>query len=1211
MKLVAFIKYLWNRFIRNLTQHSASKKNAHYRSLTPSDGADPDEAYQRALISALDNPDVKNIAITGGYGSGKSSVIKTFFKKHPDWQPVFISLAIFGTTKTDRLSEDLQPIEKSILQQLFYTVPQSDIPLSRFKRITEPNGYAIFKYVVFISILFFSVWCHLNGGSPNLQIPYDQKKLLISMHPAYSFLNILILISYPIVLLVALIKQGLSLSELKMRIHDAEIAISSTQTSVLNDHIDEILYFFQKKKVKAVVIEDLDRFESPEIFTRLRELNSLLNFNSDIGGCVRFIYAVRDDLFVDKDRTKFFDFIVPIIPIVNPTNAYDLIKADYSHVKGINDVFLRQVSLYFDDLRLMRNIFNEFQLYLDKQKNLSLDPNKLLALIIYKNYYPEDFSKLHCNQGEIYSIFNFWKQEQIRELARSMDDALKHLVNEREKSILEIERNTVVIDRLYAAEIAKRAIEQFSNQPLLIKVNDAGHSIVELLSGSLTNSLYEAKNFSFTQQNYYGHDLLKLSFSEIEKSVDPATSYSERIQSINLKGEDQRKKLDNEIARLNESIAAISKSTVKKLFLENSDLILPGKLVGVLSYLVKEGYLEEGYAEYISLFIPSLISLVEKNFILRVNARDKPDFEISLTKIQPMLDHYLSIRDFSYHTVLNFSLMDFFLKNSSHFGYRKEFFSLLADESTISITFVKNYIERNINVAQFIALLPDYWEGWLHYFLINESDRVLEHSLRHISKGNLTSNKKQTEALKDYLSSKIDPISFLQRAFLNNGERIIDFVSDLRPKFERLDCPENALHLFSSFGQAGHFQINPHNIISIINKTRPEDRPLDSLGHSPFSLINSKNIEYLSNQLFENADTAIMIFASAAPLVEPENIVAVLFNRCTNQDLKRQLLSNWTSKFSDINIIDDEACWGEIFSVDKILPYWENVICFSESGSMDMDILTYYLNRRENYEQMSFFAGSEKNIPEEHWDKLWTRLITCNQLSDIAYHHLLSFCEFVWESISLEDLSNGKVSSLLESGRLLFTDSIVGEIKSNHASLLSSYYQSVIEHIVDAAEDKFNILSATDFEVIVSGEIQQEDKRRILLRLDASKIEESIFLQAEILAWLVDLQLSAEVFDLLFDSRARMSEKKVMVLNQLKYFSVDRISSVLDKIQDGFEGLFQNMRTKTVVYSEENIRIAQALFQRGLCSEPIITSSKSARGKSKINIRPLAKVALT
>lgn len=54
---------------------------AKYQFLIPNDEAEDIEEYSQALKNAFDNNNVKNIAISGIYGSGKSSFIKTFEKK--------------------------------------------------------------------------------------------------------------------------------------------------------------------------------------------------------------------------------------------------------------------------------------------------------------------------------------------------------------------------------------------------------------------------------------------------------------------------------------------------------------------------------------------------------------------------------------------------------------------------------------------------------------------------------------------------------------------------------------------------------------------------------------------------------------------------------------------------------------------------------------------------------------------------------------------------------------------------------------------------------------------------------------------------------------------------------------------------------------------------------------------------------------------------
>ena len=72
------------------------EQNADFYILTPTI-LNPEEyaLYEPAITQALNNNDVRNIAITGGYGAGKSSVIETAKKENKDLKWVDISLAHF------------------------------------------------------------------------------------------------------------------------------------------------------------------------------------------------------------------------------------------------------------------------------------------------------------------------------------------------------------------------------------------------------------------------------------------------------------------------------------------------------------------------------------------------------------------------------------------------------------------------------------------------------------------------------------------------------------------------------------------------------------------------------------------------------------------------------------------------------------------------------------------------------------------------------------------------------------------------------------------------------------------------------------------------------------------------------------------------------------------------------------------------------------
>jgi DNA replication protein DnaC len=76
-KMMKFIQFI-NRLLKKRNKIADHSGNSPFTDLTPIDNADLDGCYSKALSFAFENQNIKNIALTGPYGSGKSSIIRTF-----------------------------------------------------------------------------------------------------------------------------------------------------------------------------------------------------------------------------------------------------------------------------------------------------------------------------------------------------------------------------------------------------------------------------------------------------------------------------------------------------------------------------------------------------------------------------------------------------------------------------------------------------------------------------------------------------------------------------------------------------------------------------------------------------------------------------------------------------------------------------------------------------------------------------------------------------------------------------------------------------------------------------------------------------------------------------------------------------------------------------------------------------------------------------
>ena len=403
------------------------------------------------IANKLGNRNVKNIALTGPYGAGKSSVLQTLMRDYRKANYLCISLATLeddtlykelvekDKTTNEEANKQMVPtvkskannnqktidkdainhlIEYSILQQIIYKEKAHKLRQSRLKRIQDikwkkalPISASLIVAVIAAIVLFMPDFIMVDSLCEVFSCSEKWKQIWDVICMLYIIIISIYILSY---IIVSTYNSKIN----KLNFKNGEIDIKEN-TSIFNKHLDEIIYFFEVTKYNVVIIEDLDRFDTNHIFLKLREINQLLNASNSIGRRIVFIYAVRDDIFHDTNRTKFFDYITTVIPVVNSSNACDKLISALQE-KGVNEITettCKELGFYIDDMRILYNIVDEYLQYRSKIGE-KISSKNLLGMIVYKNYFPKDFADLHNRKGVVYTIISS-KHKYIDEITES------------------------------------------------------------------------------------------------------------------------------------------------------------------------------------------------------------------------------------------------------------------------------------------------------------------------------------------------------------------------------------------------------------------------------------------------------------------------------------------------------------------------------------------------------------------------------------------------------------------------------------------------------------------------------------------------------------------------------------------------------------------------------------------------------------------------
>ncbi len=1068
-KLIVFLKEYILKFCQLLVNKlTDNNDDSSFNSLMPKEDADISN-YREALDYIFTSKNViKNVAILGAYGSGKSSIINTYEKQHPEHKFIHVSLAHFtnrleafgekpensktgnGINKVNYDDNSISNLlEGKILNQLIHQIKADNIKDTNFNIKRTLPWYQKLLYSVAILFIILSAFYITLYSKWNAWIASNNYNFL--RFTTSDFFQLFVFIGCIVVLAISIysfVSKSYVFKKLKKlgikSVVDIEVFDASTESS-FDKYLNEVIYLFQNSSADVIVFEDLDRYDSILIFEKLREINYLIN-NKNTDKTIRFLYLIRDDIFNSVERSKFFDFIVPIVPVVDITNSSDKfckLLEEANCLGGLDKHFLYDLAYYINDMRLLYNIVNEYQIYrkvINPERNTNYNSNYQLAVIVYKNLFPEDFHALQSGCGYVYDVLNS-KKDLCNLLTSDYDKKREELTDGitafEEQRLRDLDELNAVYFKLANGEvrIANETIpSDISRVDLIKKIINSENAVSVLKNGSWQ----------------------PVNVKDLVKKMEENPEYSSKRKNIELYSDGNLKTISDKIDSYTKEINIISTKRLKTLindtgsdeFWENINKkykdeknafhhITLDRNFPVIKYLITNGLLNEDYSLYSSYIYSDELTPVDRGFILSVNEGKQNPYTYKLDNPQKVVEH-INPAAFMLNNIHNFDLLEYVLKTQKD-NIIKIWFNTIDAQGSECFDFIIEFIKMHLEHPDILNSIVSHRPKWLHIWYGEK--RINETDFRKMLFAIIDSC--PIKALQDinddmWLSKKLSNDSSYIVSDTTNISKYCNVLNSLDVIFTNIVCKEKTKEVLDYIYKNDMYKINAGNVLEIISTYTKFNIDKDIARFCSYVYKNAE--KPICRYLLSNSETFVEFVLSYSRRKfsdEPNVIISILNDEKLSKEKKIAYMEKSSVKIANLSTISEHALWPEFLKIKAFQPTWRNYLIYF----CEIEIATENISKEllecmvlaKNPSVLSLKKLREI-IGKENASEFLKKFVYSRFLDHKDYRRILKQIAFTFGTFTYKALESWQISSLLELNCISKTKENYNFIKQNYAS---------------------------------------------------------------------------------------------------------------------------------------------------------------------------------
>ena len=656
--------------------------------------------------------------------------------------------------------------------------------------------------------------------------------------------------------------------------------------------------------------------------------------------------------------------------------------------------------------------------------------------------------------------------------------------------------------------------------------------------------------------------------------------YIERCVVMKNSTEDEKEAIRKIIVNCKKEISLLRSYTLSPLIKKySSEEILPDDVREnkLLVFLLRHGYIDEHYAEYINYFHPNSITKDEMNFILGIrNFEAVGDFSYELKNCSHILER-IEDYEFKQSEALNFNLLDYMICQKEKGDKYHNMMQQITDRSTKSKEFIKAYLERGVNIEIFIQEICHKSDSiWLDLVTDNTVSEDKKYNylslvLCNVDISDIENNDySEEDGIEGVISSFIKKHKdILQRLRNVPVKTMMTVIKTLNLCFGNLDIEGVDEELLEFIFENKYFELNHSMLENLFKMKKPECIPdlrranykvVCRLGYEPLKKkINTNFLQYVQTFILDTETNTEEDFESV------EDIIENLYkrddlDRCLQVIDKEPVIWEKLESCCADGLQDEKGkpavleIWNYILEQNRTNPSWDNYSKYRDEFGVTGELIKFL-----NIHVDDFIMASDASI------------VSDNIIKEIIIENisLQSFVKFIQRfqigefTNELSEFDKDKIEAMIAERYFPFSAERYAELRKAYPDLCIDFICKNKDEFMESI-DKCGLIQDEIVELLKNNSFSDDEKIKILNQVESTEIDERIALRIRQFKFKISKEYVEAAWNQLSED-----DRYELLLNHIGVYSKDELAIKFKELGGVYKQLANRTRHKVNFHDDE------------------------------------------